>query len=70
METVMNAPERIRGLMIVPGVVLLQEPLAVDIAARKRAAGAILRQLKRTKRSRSAKSARHFLARVRSRYAR
>ena len=64
----MNAPERIRGLMIVPGVVSLQQPVAVDFAARKRAASAILRQLKRTQRSRSAKSARHYLARVRSRY--
>ncbi len=64
----MNAPERIRGLMIVPGVVSLQKPVAVDIAARKRAASAILRQLKRTKRSRSAKSAQHYLAQVRSRH--
>jgi hypothetical protein len=68
METVMNAPERIRGLMIVPGVVSLQKPVAVDVAARKRAAGAILRQLKHAKRPRPAKSARHYLARVRSRY--
>ena len=51
----MNAPERIRGLMIVPGVVSLQKPVAVDVAARKRAASAILRQLKRARRSRSAK---------------
>ena len=64
----MNARARIRGLMIVPGVVSLQKPVAVDIAARKRAAGAILRQLKRAKRSRSAKSARHYLAQVRSRH--
>lgn len=68
METVMNAPERIRGLMIVPGVVSLQKPVAVDVAARKRAASAILRQLKRAKRPRPAKSARYYLARVRSRY--
>jgi hypothetical protein len=64
----MNAPERIRGLMIVPGVVSLQDPVVVDVAARKRAASAILRQLMRMKRSRSAKSARYYLARVRSRY--
>ena len=64
----MNAPERIRGLMIVPGVVSLQRPVAVDVAARKRAARAILRQFKRAKQSRSAKSARHHLAQVRSRY--
>jgi hypothetical protein len=64
----MNAPERIRGLMIVPGVVSLQKPVAVDVAARKRAAGAILRQLKHAKRPRPAKSARYYLARVRSRY--
>lgn len=68
METAMTAPQRIRGLMIVPGVASLQEPVAIDIAARKRAAGAILRQLNRTKRSRSAKSARHYLAQVRSRH--
>jgi hypothetical protein len=54
--------------MIVPGVVSLQKPVAVDVAARKRAAGAILRQLKHAKRPRPAKSARHYLARVRSRY--
>ena len=68
MDTVMNAPERIRGLMIVPGVVSFRKPVTVDVAARKRAASAILHQLRRTKRSRSAKSARHYLARVRSRY--
>ena len=64
----MNAPERIRSLMIVPGVVSLHKRVAVDFAARKRAASAILRQLKRTKRSRSEKGARYYLARVRSRY--
>ena len=64
----MNAPERIRGLVIAPGVLSLRAGVSVNISARLHAASAILRQIKRAKPPGSVKNAKHYLARVRSRH--
>jgi hypothetical protein len=66
----MNAPERIRGLIVAPGVVSLRAGVAVNMSARSHAANVILRQLARAMASGSMKSAKHYLARVRSRHGR
>ena len=64
----MNAPERITSLLIAPGVLLLNPDVEVDVAARKRAVGAIMRQLERAKISPSGMSGRDLLAALRSRH--
>jgi hypothetical protein len=66
----MNAPERIRGLVIAPGVVSLGAGVSVNISARLHAASVILRQIERAKPSGTVKNARHYLARARSRHGR
>jgi hypothetical protein len=66
----MNAPERIEGVMIAPGVLCLRESQKVDSTARTSAARAILRQLARAKPVRAGRGARHYLAQLRARHGR
>lgn len=66
----MNAPERITGLLIAPGVVLLRPAARVDFAARRWAAGAIRRQLRRAKLLPAGGSGKDYLAKIRSRHGR
>ena len=47
--TAVNAPERITSLVVAPGVVLLHPGNRVDLAARQKAASAIMRQMARAR---------------------
>lgn len=66
----MNAPERIKSLLIAPGVVLLNPGARVDMDARSKAAAAILKQMRHAKPSPKGESGQDYLARARERHVR